>query len=128
MREAYDPADPDADTLACLSSLRDGQASEDKDEHGWRKEVRQMIMGLLHRRYERWLGTPGPPNVITVLLTGDPEDVDKGGLREVVKGAVEETEFEVDKFVSNPKFVAARGAAELAWRALFLVKHANVEL
>jgi hypothetical protein len=111
MREAYDLGDPDADiSTHCFSS------SESADEKMRREIIREKVMELLRRFLKR---SP-PPENITVLLVGD---ADMKAVREVVYSAVEDEGFKVDMLEpSDPGFVTARGAAELAWRALLLTE------
>ncbi|KAF1847838.1 uncharacterized protein K460DRAFT_333246 [Cucurbitaria berberidis CBS 394.84] len=128
MREANDLADPDTDLSIHYFSLGDDQNSENVGRHTRRKSTREAVIELLRRRYKRLPEPPWPPKVITVLLIGSPRDIDIDGIYELVNGAVEEAGFEVEVFATNPRFVAARGAAELAWRALSLTKQTNMEL
>lgn len=127
IREAYDLADSYANTLTYLSSPRDNHNLDDVDQYSKKQKVRKMVIDLLRTGYKRFPGPPGPPKMITVLLVGSIADIDMDGVGEIVKGAVEAEGFEVEMFVSNTEFVAARGAAELAWRALSLATQADME-
>ncbi|KAF2677980.1 hypothetical protein K458DRAFT_349337 [Lentithecium fluviatile CBS 122367] len=84
--------------------------------------LRKMVLDLANGNFKRGPipGFPDPPKAVTVLLTGSPDDIAKDDVREVVMEAVKAADFDVEMFDENPEFVAARGAAELAWRALAL--------
>jgi hypothetical protein len=115
MREASDLADPDMDVSTHFFSL-----SETRDEAVRGELVRDKAVELLRRRFKRFPGPPEPPKVITVLLVGEDDMV---AVQEVICSAVKDEGFEADLHaLSNPGFVAARGAAELAWRALSLTR------
>jgi hypothetical protein len=111
MREAYDLGDPDVDISTHFFS-----STETANEPMGREIIREKVMELLRR----FLKPSPPPESITVLLVGD---ADMKAVREVVYSAVEDEGFKVNMLEpSNPGFVAARGAAELAWRALSLTE------
>lgn len=86
------------------------------------EQLRKMMLDLAKGHFKRSPipGYPDPPKAVTVLLTGIPDDINADDVREVVREAVEAADFEVEMFDECPEFIAARGAAELAWRALAL--------
>jgi hypothetical protein len=94
------------------------------------QQIRDSVAELLRRKYKGHPGPgpPGPPEKITVLLLLEGDDV--VGVKGAVKKAVEDEGFEVEVFGRSGMgdFVAARGAAELAWRALELSKTENGEM
>jgi hypothetical protein len=62
------------------------------------------------------------PEVVTVVLTGDPEAYEDGRVQRAVEDAVKE--FGAPKggsraeiLFENPQYVSARGAADMAWRS-----------
>jgi hypothetical protein len=111
MCEAYDLGDPDADISTHFFS-----SSETANEQIRTEITREKVMELVRR----FLKHSPPPENITVLLVGD---ADMEAVREVVYSAVEDEGFKVNMLEpSDPGFVTARGAAELAWRALLLAK------
>jgi hypothetical protein len=57
------------------------------------------------------------PKVITVIMTGTPDSLSDGRARQAVEEAIELFGSKPEIFDSNPDFVAARGAAEMGWRA-----------
>ena len=116
MREASDLAEPDMDVSTHFFSL-----SETRDESVRGELVRDKVGELLRRRFKRFPGPPEPPKVITVLLVGGNDTV---AVQEVIYSALKDEGLETDLHtLSNAAFVAARGAAELAWRALSLARN-----
>ncbi|KAF2734092.1 hypothetical protein EJ04DRAFT_577142 [Polyplosphaeria fusca] len=99
MREAIDLASSDLDL-----SISSGLGSPDA------KFIPQHVAQLLRKRYDR---LPERPKTITVILTGTKWE----GFQTAIKQGVEEAGFEAQILSANAEFVAARGAAELAWRA-----------
>jgi hypothetical protein len=116
MREAYDLGDPDTDMSVHFFPSGDHGVP---DHVARRQDVRKSVSELLRRSYKRFPGPPGPPKVITVLFIAD---TDMAGVSKSVLAAVQDEGFEVDMFFREARFVAARGAAELAWRALSLAQ------
>lgn len=122
LREAYDLAIPDLDiSTHFFTTDHDTATSGSKKQH----LLQQSVQELLCTKYKPSLDILKLPKRITVLLTGDITGME---IMEVVKTAVEAEGFEVEIFSSNTVFIAARGAAELAWRALALSRSENVEL
>jgi hypothetical protein len=106
MREAHDLAEHDIDIAADFSL-----GNSHNREAGIATRIGRAVRQLLQARY----GDRGPPEKIVAIVTGD-------GVREHVVEAVRES---IRSFGSEPEvldsereYVAARGAAEMAWRAL----------
>ncbi|KAJ4293387.1 hypothetical protein N0V90_008670 [Kalmusia sp. IMI 367209] len=118
MREAYDLAWPDMD-LATSFDLGNANPSEpdvfDK--------IRDLVTQLLSLRYGHF---PQPPKGITVIMTGRPDRVSDSAFQRAITDGIEALGFEVDLLDNNPDYIAARGAAELAWRALSLSEQAEL--
>jgi hypothetical protein len=80
-------------------------------------DIRNFVLQFLHQQYF----TPaldGPPDSITMMITGNPESLGDGKVRRATTVAIEGLGAKADILDSDPGFVAARSAAELAWRAL----------
>jgi hypothetical protein len=60
----------------------------------------------------RW----GFPEKISIMMTGSLESVGHAGIRQTIVGAVEAFGSRANVLYSDPGYVAARGAAEMAWR------------
>ncbi|KAF2200639.1 hypothetical protein GQ43DRAFT_481388 [Delitschia confertaspora ATCC 74209] len=108
MREAIDLATHDFDEAA---SFKLGSKAV-CEKYGALK-VQEFVLQFLRRRY-RFLE---PPQKMTVIMTGSEESVQNSEVQEAVKTAVEEMGSAADMLTSLPEYIAARGAAELAWRA-----------
>lgn len=123
MREAYDLANPDIYTYNYFFDPKD-QTALDAERRP--RQLRTCIIQLLHQRYLPFPGTPEPSKLITVLLTGE---ASTSVVAENVDRAVKNAGFEIDLYgPSNPEFVVARGAGELAWRAFSLIRLENMEI
>jgi hypothetical protein len=61
----------------------------------------------------RW----GFPEKISIMMTGSLESVGRAEIRQAIVGAVEAFGSRANVLYSDPGYVAARGAAEVAWRA-----------
>jgi hypothetical protein len=53
--------------------------------------------------------------MVTIIMTGNPESFRDGKTRSAIDSALKELESPAEMFTSNPEYVAARGAAQLAW-------------
>jgi hypothetical protein len=113
MREAYDLGDSVSDTAISFDLGSSSESSTNDDG----TEIRDFIVPLLRKRYDH---SPRPPKEITVIMTGSPGSVNSPGVQKGVKNALDELDLEAKILTSEPDFIAARGAAELAWRALSL--------
>ncbi|ORY05561.1 hypothetical protein BCR34DRAFT_571884 [Clohesyomyces aquaticus] len=100
---------------------------EDADRPLGTKRLGEMVKNLLNEKFKFLSDPPYFPKEMTVLLAGSTNDIKRDEVQEVVKGAVEEAGFEPMIFDDDPEFIASRGAAELAWRALSW-PHQNTEL
>ncbi|KAH7078085.1 hypothetical protein BKA63DRAFT_279190 [Paraphoma chrysanthemicola] len=58
------------------------------------------------------------PETVTVLITGSSKSLADGRLQNATRTAVDLLHSRIEMFSHNPEYIAARGAAELAWRAL----------
>ena len=81
------------------------------------RDLRDFVLQLLHQQYFK-PAPDGLPDSITVMVTGSPESIGDGKMRRATNVAIEALGTKADILDSNPGFVAARGAADLAWRAL----------
>jgi hypothetical protein len=122
IREAYDLGNPDTDLSVHFFS---SQSDSALDNGMRRREIRDRVSELLFRAYKRFTGPLGPPEVISVLIVGETDMV---GVSEAVYGAAVDEGFKVGMFLSDAEFVAARGSAELAWRALSLSLAEKIEI
>ncbi|KAI4662663.1 uncharacterized protein J4E79_003972 [Alternaria viburni] len=80
------------------------------------QDVRNSVLNFLYHHYNERLGR-GPPNM-TVILVGDPESVGDGKVQRATKIVLEALGAHAEVLAENSAHVAARGAAEMAWRAL----------
>lgn len=85
-------------------------------QHGHAERIKDFIRGFLRHVY-RYLDMP---EKISVIMTGDTEMVTDGPLRMAIEAAIEEFGSKAELLTLMPEFIASRGAAELAWRALAL--------
>jgi hypothetical protein len=77
------------------------------------------IQLLIHKvLYDRFRVRGLPPDPILVILTGDKRSLRDGFVQQATAAAVTELKCSCRIVASKPEFIAARGAAELAWRAL----------
>ncbi|KAF2675939.1 hypothetical protein K458DRAFT_352532 [Lentithecium fluviatile CBS 122367] len=120
MREAYGTANSDIDVSTWFLSPTSERINSDADELVRRKLLSEMVVELLNRKWERFRGPPEPLEDITVLLTGNPDDIDVDQARKRMEEAVDKAGFKAQMYHSNPEFIASQGAAEMAWRALTL--------
>ncbi|CAI6334389.1 unnamed protein product [Periconia digitata] len=112
MREAHDLGSHDTSVYADFSL---GSQQRDGGD-----ELPEAILLFLQRYY----GTASPaPRKMLAIITG--QDVGDE-IVEAVKRAVQAFEFELDLLVSEPEYVTARGAAELAWRSLKLCESSEL--
>ena len=81
-------------------------------------DIQDFVLSFLYHQY--YYPTPHPPDSITVMMTGSPESLSDGKARRVMKRVIEALGAKADVLEENPSFIASRGAAELAWRALKL--------
>jgi hypothetical protein len=94
-------------------------------ERGDTSKIRTLVMQLLRKRYHTFRL---PSKDITIIMTGSPKSVEDSEARRVIKDAAETFGFEVNILSTNPEYIAARGAAELAWRELILSKQKELWL
>jgi hypothetical protein len=87
--------------------------------------VRDLVMKLLRKAYPYRPTEPGES--IKVIMTGDAGSVSSIEVQKVIEDAVIELGWMVSMTTSLPEYVAARGAAELAWRALTLSIHGELK-
>ncbi|KAF2875121.1 hypothetical protein BDV95DRAFT_591851 [Massariosphaeria phaeospora] len=111
MREADDSGSHDLDIA---TSFEVGNA-EPSSRNSSGAVIRDLVVPLLRREHDR---SVLPPETIAVIVTGSPSRIENPDIQQLIKDAVEEVYLQADMFTSNPDFIAARGAAELAWRAL----------
>jgi hypothetical protein len=80
-------------------------------------EIIEFILRYLIRLH--MIGHGGEvPKRITVIVTGSPESGADGKVQQVTRTAVEALHSEIESLDENPDYIAARGIAELAWRAV----------
>lgn len=104
LREAIDLGDND---IHAAASFELGSNSQ-MDKHAY--HVAEFVNQFL-REWDFLI-----PGEILVIITGNIDDTIQEAIREVVKGLVAKVEL----ITSQSEYVAARGAAELAWRANIL--------
>jgi hypothetical protein len=80
-------------------------------------DIRDFFLHFLYQYYFK-PAPDGPPDSITVLMAGSPESLSDGKVQRATKDVINALGAEADIMDSDPAFMAARGAAELAWRAL----------
>ena len=95
-----------------LQMLFDLGSSRTPDE----QDIRNSVLHFLYHHYNERLGR-GPPNM-TVILVGDPDSVGDGKVQRATKIVLEALGAHAEVLAENSAYVAARGAAEMAWRAL----------
>lgn len=83
-------------------------------EDGHTTSVKAFVFEYLSLRYPY----QPQPKEIMVIMTGSPESVGDVAVQKAIEAAVEELGSTANMLTSMPEYVAARGAAELAWRAL----------
>jgi hypothetical protein len=106
MREAYDLAGRDLD----ISARFDLGGLHTPGSEGAVK-ITQAVLQFLEKKYDNVRA----PRKITAILTGSNI---RGEINEAVKEAVSIFGSEIDVLALEPEYIAARGAAELAWRSL----------
>lgn len=106
LREAIDLADSD---LHAAASFDLGSSSQ-MDDHA--RHVAEFVDQFLRKWYPDFL----IPGEILVIVTGNVDSTVQEAIREAVEGLVAKVEL----ITSQSEYVAARGAAELAWRANIL--------
>jgi hypothetical protein len=81
-------------------------------------DIRDFVLQFIHSYISCYEGCDRShcPEVVTVIMTGNPESYRDGIARKAVENAVEEFGSTAEMFTSNPDYVAARGAAQLAWQ------------
>jgi len=79
-------------------------------------DIQDFVLSFLYHQY--YYPTPHLPDSITVMMTGSPESLNDGKARRVTKRVIEALGAKAEMLKENPSFKAARGAAELAWRAV----------
>ncbi|KAI4910279.1 hypothetical protein J4E90_007712 [Alternaria incomplexa] len=79
-------------------------------------DIQDFVLSFLYHQY--YYPTPHLPDSITVMMTGSPESLNDGKARRVTKRVIEALGAKAEMLEENPSFKAARGAAELAWRAV----------
>jgi hypothetical protein len=80
-------------------------------------DIRDLVLQFLYHHYNERL-KHGPPNPITVILSGDAYSFSDGKVQRATKTVLEAIRSRADIWAENPEYVAARGAAEMVWRAL----------
>jgi hypothetical protein len=80
-------------------------------------DMQDFIHRFLYREYCD-LGPGRPPDTITVMISGSAESVSDGKVQRAITRVIESIGAKADMLEENPGFMAARGAAELAWRAV----------
>jgi hypothetical protein len=81
-------------------------------------DIRDFVLQFIHSYISCYEGCDRShcPEVVTVIMTGNTENYRDGIARKAVENAVEEFGSTAEMFTSNPDYVAARGAAQLAWQ------------
>jgi hypothetical protein len=80
-----------------------------------KEDIRDFILQFLYHEYIVRL--PGAPDSVTVIITGSAPGLADGKLEKETKLVVESFGSKPEIFTGNPEYIAARGAAELAWQA-----------
>jgi hypothetical protein len=120
MREAMDRLFTYKDVAASFD-LGSNNAGVD----GHAERVKAFVLEYLRSTYPL-LGPPndpfgGPPKEIMAIMMGNPDAVGDTAIQKAIEDAVEELGSAVNNMITDmPEYVASRGAAELAWRALSL--------
>ncbi|KAI4621980.1 hypothetical protein J4E80_004355 [Alternaria sp. BMP 0032] len=78
------------------------------------QDVRNSVLRFLYHHYNERL-KEGPPNM-TVILVGDPTSASDGKVQRATTIVLEALGAHADVLAENPAYMAARGAAEMAWR------------
>ncbi|KAL4881679.1 hypothetical protein BJY04DRAFT_188569 [Aspergillus karnatakaensis] len=86
--------------------------SDGRDDDGYEERVERCLESLLADEYGgKW------PESLVVIVTGNEDNIGDGSVRDTIKHALELRGLtSVEILLDNPEYVAARGAAELAWR------------
>ncbi|KAH6868639.1 hypothetical protein BKA58DRAFT_441081 [Alternaria rosae] len=83
------------------------------------EQVREFVLEYLRKVYHGYTQYPFVyPKEFTVIMTGSAESVGREEIRAAIAEAVRLFGFQVRILYSDPEYVAARGAAEIAWRTL----------
>jgi hypothetical protein len=82
------------------------------------RKIQNFVLQFIRRQISCYEGCDPChcPEVVTIIMTGNPESYRDGIARRAVEIAVEEFGSTAEMFTSNPGYVAARGAAQLAWQ------------
>lgn len=87
--------------------------------------IRDLVMKFLRKEYPYRPTEPGES--IKVIMTGNAGSVSNIEVQKAIENAVIELGWTADMTTSLPEYVAARGAAELAWRAFTLSIHGELK-
>jgi hypothetical protein len=80
------------------------------------EDIRDFILQFLYHEYIVRVGV-GVPDSVTVIITGSALGIADGKVERATKAVVEALGSKPEMLIENPGYIAARGAAELAWRA-----------
>ncbi|KAF2833176.1 hypothetical protein CC86DRAFT_399818 [Ophiobolus disseminans] len=78
--------------------------------------ITDFLFKFLSDEYKR-VGDPAPQKV-TILITGSAQSLADGKMERAATLAVNALGSSIESFSKNPEHMAARGAAELAWRGM----------
>ncbi|KAK2813713.1 hypothetical protein FQN50_000111 [Emmonsiellopsis sp. PD_5] len=108
LREAIDFADADIDADASFILGSNNSQSE-----GHAQRVKDFVLQFLRNRYL----SEGPPGLILLIMVGRPGSVGDETVQNAILDAIWQLGSKANIITSMPGYVAARGAAEFAWRA-----------
>lgn len=87
------------------------------------EQVCDFVLEYLRKVYHGYTQYPFVyPKEFTVIMTGSAESVGREEIRAAIAEAVRLFGFQARILYSDPEYVAARGAAEIAWRTLLEAK------
>lgn len=109
LREAYDLAHQ-----SLLAAVYFDLGSDQQNIPLYNDRVRNEVLSLLRHQYRY----SEPPRMIRVIMIG--ESAGDTAAQTLIKATVEEVVPTVELLTSHHEYIAARGAAELAWRAMKL--------
>jgi hypothetical protein len=90
--------------------------SENKHAVNHPEEVGKFVLEFLHKEFQ----LDPPAEGILAIMTGSPGNVGDVSVQDAIRHAFAQKGFKVSLRTSDPEYVAVRGAAELAWRAMHL--------
>jgi hypothetical protein len=85
------------------------------DQDPAEEDIQDFVLRFLYHEY--FVRLLGAPDSVTIIITGSALGLADGKVERATKAVVEALGWKPEMLIKNPGYIAARGAAELAWRA-----------